>query len=314
MNLYHLAFPKDPLRNKILVYSVFILEIVQTCIITDTAFRVFGFGYGDISYFNDIGIAWFSVPIITGLVAFIAAGFYAYRISILAQSWWVASVILLLGFVQLVGAVIAAVVLKHAVLFSHLLGKDYSIATGIWNGGAAACDVLIASSMTFYLSRRGATTGVETTHVLLRRVVRLVIETGTVTAAMALLNLILSTLPGQPSYYLVTSETLAKFYSNSMMVVLNSRMRIGLENNSTTEGRVDTTVSMGRFRTTVGGGVITNRSHHTGFGTASRGGMDTDAYELGEGVMVTREQVVFPDGNHAVKKEEDSDKGTFLVM
>jgi len=74
-DLYHLAFPKDPLRNKILVYTVFVLEVLQTCIITDSAFRVFGFGYGDISFFNDIGIAWFSVPIITGL------GMYTYTLT-----------------------------------------------------------------------------------------------------------------------------------------------------------------------------------------------------------------------------------------
>jgi len=129
---------------------------------------------------------------------------------------------------------------------------------------------------------------------------------------MAILNLVLTTLPGQPSYYLVTSETLAKFYSNSMMVVLNSRMRIGLDT-SASDGKIETTVSVGRFRTTMGGGVVTNRSHMNPYGGGGRRGeMDTDAYELGEGVMVTREQVVFPDANGG-KSEEHSDKA-FLVV
>jgi len=175
-DLFHLAFPKDPLRNKILVYTVFILELTQTIIITDSAFNVFAIGYGDFRYYNNIDIAWFSVPIITGLgavfvplhpqsfvfirsppcgfirtVAFVAEGFYAYRISVLARSYWVAGLILFvsifssstdglvcdvhsiskLAFVQLGGAIASAIVLKHAHQFTHLLGKDYSIAAGV---------------------------------------------------------------------------------------------------------------------------------------------------------------------------------------
>jgi hypothetical protein len=72
----------------------------------------------------------------------------------------------------------------------------------------------------------------------------LVIETGTVTgqelftcqievlcvlisiypAVFAILTLILVVLPGHPSYYQAPAAILAKVYSNSMMVVLNSRM------------------------------------------------------------------------------------------
>jgi hypothetical protein len=94
------------------VYSVFILEVTQTIIITQSAFHVFGEGYGNFAFYNDVELAWFSVPIITGVgklcraklplnfylrnfvVAFIAQTFYAYRISILSQSKWVAAVIM----------------------------------------------------------------------------------------------------------------------------------------------------------------------------------------------------------------------------
>ncbi|KDR66299.1 hypothetical protein GALMADRAFT_81066, partial [Galerina marginata CBS 339.88] len=92
--LFHIAFPKDPLRNKIFVYSVFVLEIVQTVILTEIAFHVFGDGYGDLAVFDRVGLAWFSIPFISGLVAFIAQGFYAFRISILAESYGVAVLIL----------------------------------------------------------------------------------------------------------------------------------------------------------------------------------------------------------------------------
>ena len=62
-----MAFPNDPLRNKALVYSVLILEILQTIIITRSAFHVFGEGYGNFSFFNDVELAWLDVPVLTGI-------------------------------------------------------------------------------------------------------------------------------------------------------------------------------------------------------------------------------------------------------
>ena len=113
--MYYLAFPIDPKRNKFFVYSVFILEVTQTIIITHTAFHVFGDGYGNFAIFYSIELTWFSVAIITGIgrhciaklleynristyethsVAFIAQTFYAYRISVISKSRWVAGAIM----------------------------------------------------------------------------------------------------------------------------------------------------------------------------------------------------------------------------
>jgi len=66
-DMYYLAFPKDPLRNKIVVYTVYVLELLQTVIITTSAFHVFAAGYGNFTFYNGVELAWFSVPIISGL-------------------------------------------------------------------------------------------------------------------------------------------------------------------------------------------------------------------------------------------------------
>ncbi|KAF8881027.1 hypothetical protein CPB84DRAFT_1792086 [Gymnopilus junonius] len=272
--LYHLAFPNDPMRNKGLVYSVLVLDILQTIIITRSVFHIFGDGYGNFSSFNDVELAWLDVPVLTGIISFIAQGFYAYRIKIISQSYWVAGVILFFAVLQLGGAIAAAVILKNAVLFSRLLGRTYSICAGVWNGGSALCDVIIAIYMTYYISSRSSG-ALKSTRNSLRRVIRLVIETGSVTgsfitfevlkSAIAILNLVLENIPGT-SYYLVPSEILAKVYSNSMLVVLNSRMKIGADLPAS-----ENTTTIPRVRTDI----------HNG----------TDGYELGEGVMITREEI-----------------------
>jgi hypothetical protein len=65
--MYYLAFPTDPKRNKFFVYSVFILEVMQTILTTRSAFHVFGEGYGNLEFLNGIELTWLSVPILTGI-------------------------------------------------------------------------------------------------------------------------------------------------------------------------------------------------------------------------------------------------------
>lgn len=54
------------------------------------------------------------------------------------------------------------------------------------------------------------------------------------TAAIAILTLILTFLPGRPIYYQASISFLGKVYSNSIMVAFNSRMKIGSTNASST--------------------------------------------------------------------------------
>ncbi|KDR71929.1 hypothetical protein GALMADRAFT_18482, partial [Galerina marginata CBS 339.88] len=69
-------------------------------------------------------------------------------------------------------------------------------------------------------------TGIKQTRILLARLIRLTIETGTMSAAVAVISLVLAFLPGHPTYYQASCSALAKMYSNSMMVAFNSRMNI----------------------------------------------------------------------------------------
>ena len=123
------------------------------------------------------------------------------------------------------------------------------------------------------------------TQVLLKKIIRLVIETGTLTgtrlypscditneksitlvAAIAIITLVLAV--RHPAYFTTPAAILPKVYSNSMMVLLNNRMRISAD------------------------------AHHAADITVTRLRSDNptlgmDALELGEGVLVTREEMVF---------------------
>ena len=52
------------------------------------------------------------------------------------------------------------------------------------------------------------------------------------TAAFAIINLVLFLIPSKPVYFEAVSQVVGKMYSNTMMVVLNSRMVYGITNDT----------------------------------------------------------------------------------
>lgn len=85
---------------------------------------------------------------------------------------------------------------------------------------------------------------------------------------VGILTLILTFLPNRPSYQQASILVLGKIYSNSMMVVFNSRVKIGITNStSVTTHEVE----------------IPTLSIRTGTGTTRSGG-DANAFQ-GDGVL-----------------------------
>ncbi|KAF8148052.1 hypothetical protein B0H34DRAFT_273504 [Crassisporium funariophilum] len=208
------------------VYGVYLLEIIQTVIMTRSAFHAFGEGFGNYKALDDIGLQWLGVPLISAVVGFLAEGVYAYRLKVLSKSNIVTGLIIGLAIIQLGGGIATAITIKHTAYFSRLPNMCSFIVGGIWGGGTFLCDAAIAIFMTYYLVRGRSRSGFRQTRVLVTKIIRLTIETGTITAAIALINFTLALLPGHPPYWEAVAAILGKVYSNSMMVVFNSRMKV----------------------------------------------------------------------------------------
>ncbi|KAF9478318.1 hypothetical protein BDN70DRAFT_49117 [Pholiota conissans] len=223
--LYTVAFPQDRLPLKFTVYTTLLLETVQTSLITHDAFKFFAFGFTNPMLLDEVSTGWFSIPVLTGIIACVAQGFYCYRIGVITESKLTVGIIIVFSLVQLGGSIAIGIQTKNAQFFSRVFLKEGSfISTGIWEAGSAVCDLLIAGIMTYHLRKRD--TGFQYTHDIVTRVIRLTIETGTLTAALAIAVLVLAFLPGHPPYYQSCALILGKAYSNSMMVALNSRMKV----------------------------------------------------------------------------------------
>lgn len=65
------------------VYSLAILEVLQTCLVTADAFHWFVFGYGNMARLDDTFLNSWDVPLLDAVVALVAQLFYCWRILIL---------------------------------------------------------------------------------------------------------------------------------------------------------------------------------------------------------------------------------------
>ncbi|KAK0212262.1 hypothetical protein DFS33DRAFT_1376776 [Desarmillaria ectypa] len=222
--LYYLAFPKDRRFTKYLVYGTYIVEFGQTMLATHDAFAGFGYGFGDIEAVTDMHFDWLTVPIMSAAVAFVGQVFYAYRIFILSRSQIVPIFVTCVSLTSSVAAIITGAYSFEAGNVTKLNNRKTSIAVGIWCGASALCDIVIAIFMTYYLLR--SDTGFHRTRMLVTKLIRLTIETGSVTAVVALLNLILFFAFPHQTFYGTPAFIMPKLYANTVYMVLNSRIRI----------------------------------------------------------------------------------------
>lgn len=65
--LYYIAFPNDSLHLKIVVWTVYILELVETIMIASTLYQQFVYGFLDIRSLDRISNNWFAVPVLGGI-------------------------------------------------------------------------------------------------------------------------------------------------------------------------------------------------------------------------------------------------------
>ncbi|PFH47743.1 hypothetical protein AMATHDRAFT_66966 [Amanita thiersii Skay4041] len=225
---YYMAFPKDKLSIKLMVYGIFLLDVIQTVLATHDVFAIFAIGYGMISSLHDIHLIWLTVPILGGLAGCAGQLFFAYRIMLISESILIAGITAALSICTLSAAIYTGIQVYLAKELSVVFQDTrVYIACGVWNGSGALCDVLIVCVMTYYLSRKS--TAFRSTNRVIAKLILMTIETGLVTATAAILCVIF--LIGLrhtnlAPYFAVPGITISKLYSITFLAILNNRVRV----------------------------------------------------------------------------------------
>jgi len=238
--IYYIAFPRDDYRRKSVVSLAYVLEIVQVGLSTRDVYRAYAIGWGNAAALDDIGLLWFSVPILTGFISCLSQLFYAWRISALSHNPWVVSAISVLSVTQASLSMWDGVECKRVGRFTLFTHTSVFRAKILASSGSALTDVAITCCMFYYLRKAKNASMITRTTTMLTRLIRLTIESGLITAAVASVNVILFAASQDTLMYTIPLVVTTKIYSNCLLALLNSRIQVvGGRNTIKSEGMID---------------------------------------------------------------------------
>ncbi|EPS98221.1 hypothetical protein FOMPIDRAFT_1024769 [Fomitopsis schrenkii] len=224
--LYNVKFRRDPILLQCLVYAILALEWIQTILLTVDAFESFVYNYGNPAALTSTKgrPGWFSLTVLCGLVSVPVQWYFSWRIYRLFKTIWLCGLICFLSFTEMIfGIVIATgVQLKDVSTTSELGFSRTALAFDcIFLGASALVDLIIAVAMTILLLKMR--NGMLKTDMMINKVIRFVVETGSLTASVAIVGLILALgVPGK-LYYEPVIFTLSKLYANTFITNLLNR-------------------------------------------------------------------------------------------
>jgi len=118
--LYYEAFPLDRLAIKLLVYTVYTIELAQTMLMTYDAFGTFGYGFGDTSTVTNVHFDWLCIPIMGGMIGFLVQSFYAHRIYVFSESKLIPSFVVTVSLASVIAGFVLGALSHRCAKPCHL--------------------------------------------------------------------------------------------------------------------------------------------------------------------------------------------------
>jgi len=201
------------------------VETLQTSLNGADMYYWFASGFGNMNHITSPYASAFDTPILGSLVAFAVQMFFVYRIWVLGKkkTWWLCGLIIISSFVDATAAVWGGTYTHVKGRFAR--GSILKILAMTWLIGNTVSDILIASTMLFFLLRRRSRDGYLSSHALVS-IVRLTVETNLMTTTISLISMLMVVVFPQKGYYLCPTQVLGKLYSNTLLVSLNNRISL----------------------------------------------------------------------------------------
>ncbi|KAH9984761.1 hypothetical protein BJV77DRAFT_163513 [Russula vinacea] len=182
--VYSYNFPGDSRNLKLLVYSIFFLETVQTVLSGADLYYWFAAGFGNSDQLVMPFASFFDLQILGPVVSLCVQFFFVYRIRVLGRLnekrlRWLCGFICLLSVIGALGAFAAGIISYIANQF--IIGPLLVALEITWIAANTLSDLLIASTMLYHLRKAWVREGNLSNHVLVS-IVRLTVETNLVTS------------------------------------------------------------------------------------------------------------------------------------
>ncbi|KAH9039085.1 hypothetical protein EDB85DRAFT_2141337 [Lactarius pseudohatsudake] len=221
-DVYSYNFPGDRRLLKLLVYSVFLVETVQTALTGADLYYWFVSGFGKMDHLAAPYESPFDEVAMVSMLAHLSR-----ESSHLNRSL---TLVPISHFPTSQFSIVAAGAAFYGGIYTHVRkkfasGRMLKVLALTWVSGNASADILIAGSLLFYLVRRRREGGHFSDHAL-SKLVRLTIETNVLTSTVGIIALlIIAIFPDKP-WFTCPTAVFGKLYSNTLLVSLNNRITI----------------------------------------------------------------------------------------
>ncbi|KAF7333577.1 hypothetical protein MSAN_02416700 [Mycena sanguinolenta] len=216
---YFQRFSNDPGWIRFLMLYLFIVETANVVVQCGIIYEPLIIKYGTSAA---VSISPKLLPGDSLIISMVSAPiqiFSAWRISVITRSYILPSIIAMLSLASF-GSGIEMCTKVFMIREFHQFGAFNATAT-VWLACTAACDVVIALGMTHALYTRK--TGFGTVDGQINRIIRLTLQTGSLTAAAALVDIILFLAMPMTSTNFIVDFPLSALYIISILAMLNSR-------------------------------------------------------------------------------------------
>ncbi|KAF7324430.1 hypothetical protein MSAN_02519100 [Mycena sanguinolenta] len=209
---YNQLFPTDRPVLRILVYFVFLVDVVQTISLTIHGWYFAVTTWGRPALWEILPWTAAMIPIPCGLISMAVQIFYSWRIWILTSNQFfhgVAILIVVLSLMQGFAAIVPGVLLLYPPTQENLIRLHPGFSA--WLAGSFAVDTLITATMT-YIAKN-----------LLTKIIHRTIQTGAASVIIAAVDLAMFVRFPDANYHVVPAYILGKVYTNSLLLNLNLR-------------------------------------------------------------------------------------------
>ncbi|KAJ7643524.1 hypothetical protein FB45DRAFT_1113503 [Roridomyces roridus] len=210
---YYCLFPRDNKSVKLMVCSIYLLELAETSLLTFFGYVTFGPGYGHSPALNRHTATWMAQWIMTPLIPTIVKVFYTHRLYSVSGSKILGAIVLALSCVEFGTATLAAILQQFGSDAGSVgVRVENTVLAPISLSAGAACDILLAVAMSYQL-KKGVIICMSTPmRNTLSRIVLYTIHTGTITALTAVVQIFLVVDLPSHGYFQTGSYVTVKLY------------------------------------------------------------------------------------------------------
>ncbi|EIM80145.1 uncharacterized protein STEHIDRAFT_126138 [Stereum hirsutum FP-91666 SS1] len=218
MYMYYSGYKKDKPWMRAFIIFLFLADTVNTAFDMQMCYDALVNHFGDQTFILAATWVFAADPVMTGMIGMSVQLFFSWRIKVLTGSIWAALFVGFFGVVQFLAGLATSIAVG---IIPHFL--DFQIfkpAVVVWLAGSAFCDSMITVVLVTYLRRNK--TGFVVTDGVVDKIIRLTVQTGAITSAVAIIDLVLF-LANPAGLHLAFNIPLSKLYTNSLLSSLNAR-------------------------------------------------------------------------------------------